>query len=107
MTTKHTPGPWHVESGPLKTRTGEPAEWAITCSKGPIALLSEDDTTGPRYERDANARLIASAPALLEALLWVRENPDHAIGNEDHSDHCPDCRRILRAIAAATGEGER
>lgn len=68
MNTKHTPGPWNLESGPHKTATGAPADWSVTCSKGIVAMLIDDDTVGPRYERDANAALIAAAPELLSVV---------------------------------------
>jgi hypothetical protein len=65
---KHTPGPWSIESGPHKTMTGEAADWSITCCKGIVAMLHDNDTIGPRHERDANACLIAAAPDLCDTL---------------------------------------
>ena len=69
---RHTKGPWHMESGPSKTMTGEPADWRITSDKGTVAMLYDGDTCGPRYERDSNALLIAAAPDLLTALKDAR-----------------------------------
>ena len=61
---KHTPGPWKVS----KDHTGDMAEvvaGGITvCYMGQAAIRRSDVVAA----REANARLIAAAPALLEAL---------------------------------------
>lgn len=64
MTTQHTPGPWAFI----------PETFAIESAEGwPIAGTLHDITP----QREANARLIASAPELLAALqsltTWVEE----------------------------------
>ena len=65
MTDKHTPGPRHVE----------PEEWteglglAIGSADGPVAIIDPENHASE--EDKANARLIAAAPALLEALKWL------------------------------------
>ena len=56
MSTKHTPGPWHGE-----TITGRHKVWA---DRG----LNEDQAVIATVDTSANARLIAAAPELLEAL---------------------------------------
>jgi hypothetical protein len=56
--TKHTPGPWRAE----KDETAE--VWDIKCNLGTVAMT---DDLSPKTN-EANARLIASAPELLEAL---------------------------------------
>ena len=55
---KHTPGPWRAE----KDETAE--VWDIKCNLGTVAMT---DDLSPKTN-EANARLIASAPELLEAL---------------------------------------
>lgn len=79
MTQKHTPGPWRM-IGPR----GKPARIII---KGRTQKINGDtDENGPRVVElkrhcstdEANARLIAAAPELLEALeeyLDLDENP--------------------------------
>ena len=55
---KHTPGPWrlgYVDHTGATIRTGDAAQLAIATA------------TGARPELEANARLIAVAPELLEA----------------------------------------
>jgi len=62
---KHTPGPWKVDSGEaLKVRN----------NSGSIATIMQTHLTGRRSndETMANARLIAAAPDMLEALSIAR-----------------------------------
>ncbi len=67
MTNKHTPGPWHtIREGSstvyVESRIG--GGWVQEVSScGPTANGSE--------EQEANARLIAAAPELLDALEMV------------------------------------
>lgn len=64
MTTKHTPGPWRVGDagntvfGP---KTAHPSPVSICTISGPTPRINPE-------EKRANARLIAAAPDLLEAL---------------------------------------
>lgn len=67
----HTPGPWVAQPDPHSN----PGEWVIGIANGPV------DYVAVCSERDA--RLIAAAPELLEALI--------------------DCRRALE-LANFTGE---
>ena len=70
MTTKHTPGPWYVGSGTYEGRNIYSVA-SVTDDEGftyqPIVATAEDDGIDCW---DANARLIAAAPDLLEALKW-------------------------------------
>ncbi|MFY2855016.1 hypothetical protein ACOTJG_13670 [Achromobacter xylosoxidans] len=70
MTTNHTPGPWVRDTGSgsgcdVRAENGRKvaATWGI----------NNGDPHRPAYraECDANARLIAAAPELLEALEWA------------------------------------
>jgi hypothetical protein len=64
---KHTPAPWTLGKGKVRVRTEKDND-------GRSKLIAECYTTGNAIlypspeEREANARLIASAPELLEAL---------------------------------------
>ena len=60
--TNHTPGPW---------RTGAGNFGRILAGRIIVAETHTDDTFGEREEL-ANARLIAAAPELLDAMRWVR-----------------------------------
>ena len=84
-TTKHTPGPWTVD------------RIECDCGRGSgHRIVTESDDLGSSENR-ANARLIASAPELLEALEHVVEMaPNH---NHDW------VMKARHAIAKATGQG--
>ena len=108
MTTKHTPGPWSVRSQKPYYDDPTAREW-IMGSDGVIAHVSR--AYGPNAE--ANARLIAAAPALLAALKATvtritddyecldcgSQRPDGRGG----TDHDQDCivHLLEDAIAAA------
>lgn len=62
---KHTPGPWRVERQNSSPTTGE---WMIAGAKP--GYLAEVRDCGSGCAK-ANARLIAAAPELLEALEMV------------------------------------
>ena len=95
----HTKGPWFVVDG---TYTTIP----IRSNVGTICMIQRHRkvrTLGiPMSEKEANARLIAAAPELLEALEKFRghmERDDFATG-----DNPSDCYELARAaIAKATG----
>jgi hypothetical protein len=72
--TLHTPAPWGFK--PVETCNDNPCRWEILGGVGVIAETNDHTT-------DANARLIASAPDLLDALDWALRqieddlDPDH------------------------------
>ena len=98
--TKHTPGPWSAE----ECRSG----FAVYAYKSGEAVVQTEDDEG-RYgtiANEANARLIAAAPELLdacEALARLCErfgvNPVTVSGGPSSLD------RARAAIAKAKGEG--
>lgn len=81
---KHTPGPWHVVDGTFNTM--------IASDKG--FYVTEVKQTGMGHAVEPNARLIASAPDLLDALRAAR----YCVVN------AAVLRRIDAAISNATGE---
>ena len=104
----HTPGPWKVG---YKNESGR----YIEAPDGYVAVVhywSRSDE-----EMEANARLIAAAPDLLEALIWMVENDDTNEGdepvdllggeswNEYNAYWIDGLNRARSAIAKATGEG--
>lgn len=64
---EHTPGPWEVYEG-----KPEEMEILILAEGGDIGAVWWSLTTGPQPVDEANARLIAAAPDLLEALECIR-----------------------------------
>jgi hypothetical protein len=100
MSTKHTPGPWFY--------TGKHND----CEVRYVGTNREDHYHeevatlyhGEGEEQIANARLIAAAPELLEALKWYVENDDTNIGMEGNEFWEEGLERGKAAIAKATGE---
>lgn len=96
---KHTPGPWAIEY-----RTEDQFTYSPRISVGPAFLHysagyhteKQDATFKARAE--ANARLIAAAPELLEALQWIVSQPRGHMYLEVRE-------KAAAALAKATGEG--
>lgn len=110
MTTQHTPGPWKAVTAILNVaKEGDPeTAHIVTTRKWGAPNIAEVTT-------EANARLIAAAPALLEALEAILQMED------EHATTCAtqptwasgratigpcDCcyGRARHAIAQAKGE---
>lgn len=89
MDTKHTPGPWRAKPG------GE----SVLAGTGVICRTPTPDS----IERLANARLIAAAPGLLEALLACLPDLEHYTATHGPG---PDTRlaSAKAAIAKALGQ---
>ena len=88
--TAHTPGPWFAGASTFYPGLDGPMTMRVYTDHPP----TEFEVTGDNIT--ANARLIAAAPDLLEALVAMR---DH--GGEDWV-----IDKALAAIARATGEKE-
>ncbi len=83
---KHAPGPWVVTHSPLSGyRVSDKTGWGVA-----VVLKDTND--------EANARLIAAAPQMLEALEMVVAWDDDPIGN------ALGIGAIKEAIKAAKGE---
>lgn len=89
MTTKHTPGPW-------AWLTGQDGRHSVA-QAGTLASIAELRGLAPEQELEANARLIAAAPALLEALQHIWQYDRDGLGA---------IGEVLarRALAKATGD---
>ena len=69
----HTPGPWAVHKN-----KGAAVPYSIRTKETYLIGEVYDSTIGDLTEVDANARLIAAAPALLEALERIVNNAPNA-----------------------------
>jgi len=85
-TTKHSPGPWTVDRNMIETASGE--------------VIAQVSYKQAGYVR-ANARLMAAAPALLEALKLFMNQYD-GLGRENR----PEIAAARAAIANATEQSE-
>ena len=81
---------WHYTKAPVNVRAG----WTVYCGDDPIADVLPDCD-------DSRARLIAAAPALLDALRRVMRHIPENAGGASLSD---DMHRARKAIARATSE---
>lgn len=90
---KHTPGPWSVD---------EPHQ-VFASSVGEYVAITkvEDFETIPKDQCEANARLIAAAPELLEALLQIIQD-----AKSPEVGAYLNLKLARAAIAKATGETE-
>lgn len=94
---KHTPGPWVVDE--LKVVNGR--LWAaVTTPKGDLVYLTLIPT-----DVEANARLIAAAPEMLEALRDIKEAVVDGLsdGRNEGSALCLIEEIVREAIAKAEG----
>lgn len=89
--TRHTPGPWTVH--------GEPHDLCVRAGGSTVAEVI------PREARAANARLIAAAPELLEALSQASDLLHRHMGQYGADELDERGLEVIRAaIAKATGE---
>lgn len=105
-TAKHTPGPWKADF------LDEDNGWILDKKSNYIAEIVTSDEENKFIknpdEREANARLIASAPELLEALKAAQKILHPLVMKmkvKDHfSEHNVLANVIVKAIAKAEGK---
>lgn len=102
----HTPGPWAVEN-PMEfelsiVQANLPTyEWKFIAS---VALPNGDPREFGKDVAEANARLIAAAPELLQALKHAVQDCSCSVG-ERASGHHVDCRAPEWKEVIAKAEG--
>jgi hypothetical protein len=101
VSAQHTPGPWVVPSGPGSTNNGSRRQ-SVWTANGDIQIANCQSESLSLAANSANARLIAAAPELLEALRVMVDTFIDASGS-----HCwvedSAMIRANEAIAKATG----
>jgi hypothetical protein len=99
---KHTPGPWFFAGKHPECEVRYVSLNVEDHFDGEIATLYH----GEGAMQEANARLIAAAPELLEALLWCKSQGwlqyTKRIPNQNAA-FCDGVDKALAAIAKATG----
>ncbi len=107
MSSKHTPGPWRLDETFVDGQWGNPSHWVCEIVGPDNSRIVADIPEYRTYEEDAaeleaNARLIAAAPELLEALeyaqAWITE-----VGERKGLPNGRTLQTIEAAIAKATG----
>lgn len=112
MTTKHTPGPWQAQD-----------YWIIGCVEDSWDIMAGANTACPWrvakvFRSEADARLIAAAPDMLDALRGAVEDnlsvcyddgiKDHWLGccrAHASQGHAADCWKTKARAAIAKAEG--
>ena len=72
MTTRHTPGPWLLEGTTVYALVHDGWRKGVETFRNRFYLFVQADRECPPDEILANARLIAAAPEMLEALKKIR-----------------------------------
>ena len=90
-TLQHTPGPWSL--GDCNGLTVLGPRTRFKSGQRALACIATCDDSEKSAEDEANARLIAAAPDLLNALGWALTQVD--------DDLCPDHQAALNAAYAA------
>lgn len=94
MTSQHTPGPWRFERGTSTIRS-EPANY----------WLASMNSFDGAVNHEANARLIAAAPDLLEALKLAQLAVSELCYEQDPANECWNVLQVVNsAIAKAEGQ---
>ena len=96
-TPTHTPGPWTLEHSSAKRG---PGGLCGTAAFNRVVGDGMELATG--IQREANARLIAAAPDLLEALKWVQARLIMHEGASDANDAASVAITLASAITKAT-----
>ena len=102
----HTPGPWELSKTGLVMNDGSvpimAPDPALEQKRVALVDIQTKAKRGEAYrtpcaERDANARLIAAAPDILEALLSIRKIAAYKTSDPT----CASCLRRIGEIAQA------
>lgn len=101
MEAKHTAGPWRATLG--NSQMSDPG--TTIYHRGQWGVYSDADSHG---DAEADARLIAAAPDLLEACLklveWDDREKDHAISFMARIDLCEEAFTAMRAAIAKANQ---
>lgn len=102
MNTKWTPGPWSVDDDSITIRAPD----ALGGEPWDVAAVTEFCGDNPDIEVPANARLIAAAPELYEALFDARSRFYSALAANGTSPEMAliACEKMDTALAKARGE---
>ena len=108
MGTKHTPGPWRIDVNGSEEWSvdydGPSSTYMTICGARPqpVCFAVEPSAYGNDEEVEANARLIAAAPDLLDACLWLKVYAEVQVRRHPDAPDTPKWQSMLDAIAKAT-----
>lgn len=93
METNYTPGPWNFRAVPADSQDGIMSFWIDSSDGSPLVDIRARRN---KKEAEANARLVATAPDLLESLMQLVEQMESQRGDWLNTDSA------RAAIAKAT-----
>ncbi len=96
---KHTPGPWSADNG-------DSDQWGVFDDNGGAIVYAKCDSPLRSFDEDAaNARLIAAAPLMLDALRSASLVLMGCVGTNDENEleRAEAIAALRTAIASATG----
>lgn len=99
----HTPGPWSVDVANREIGTGR--RWLYA-----IEQAHSDLSPQTTIEHDANARLIAAAPEMLEALEGIAKKAawlSHEAELQGHDLESADANEIVHLASAAISKAKK
>lgn len=99
-TAKHTPGPWYTTQNSCAKEKDKPKLRVSRNWRGAEQVIAVCE----EYEGEANARLIAAAPELLEALKAAREM-FYTLGDRD-TQESKDCFALYEICDAALAKAD-
>ena len=95
MSAKHTPGPWQISKKSIDAVVTDAGNYVADCG---LSIVIPDD------EQRANARLIAAAPDMLEALEEIARLPIARTYPDGPCIEQADMDMVLAAIQKAKGK---
>ena len=99
-----TPGPWFVSMKPDWDEDGGMGPAVYDCDGGVFAVVDDEPETIARPFYEADARLIAAAPEMLEVLEWLLEEFDRRDLGDGAMLYDSDIEQVKAVIRKARGE---
>lgn len=100
----HTSGPWHYESGVFNQEVSQTAASGSIMDADGWYIATIERVGG---QEDANARLIAAAPDLLEALQRAEIAVAELCQDQNPANECWNILREVRTALSRVSGGER
>jgi hypothetical protein len=105
----HTPGPWHWDSDPVKGDPTGRIRYRVCTTGKTITQVYYSSFEGGHTNAVADAKLIAAAPDLLEALKKAASELEQYVDFQQKSDYleyAADTQKKLDAINAIIAKAE-
>ena len=99
-----TPGPWFVSMKPDWDEDGGMGPAVYDCDGGVFAVVDDEPETIARPFYEADARLMAASPELLEVLVWLAEEFDRRELDGNAVFCRADLEQVRTVIRKARGE---